>query len=143
MAGSSFSAGTHRLKRRELAAFPGGTQRASELPKGEFTMEMFLMIMLISVLTFAMAAIAFKASAGRESPTETTQPTLPTLEAAPERFFSARVIPNIPVHTQVPIEVLLQQIETHVRLEQAAAESFVQFPTQAHLHTKTPSPFVN
>jgi len=43
----------------------------------------------------------------------------------------------------VPIEVLLYQIENHVRLEQAAAESFVAFPTQALLHSKTTSPFVN
>jgi len=35
------------------------------------------------------------------------------------------------------------QIENHVRLEQAAAESFVEFPTQALLHSKTTSPFVN
>jgi hypothetical protein len=106
-------------------------------------MEMFLMILLMGVLTFAIAAIGFKASERRESPTETVQPAVPTLKAAPERFFSAHVIPTVPVHTQVPIEVLLQQIETHVRMEQAAAESFVQFPTQAHLHTKTSSPFVN
>ncbi len=106
-------------------------------------MEMFLMIMLMSVLTFAIAAIAFKASERREPPSETVQPALPALKAAPERFFAARVIPTIPVHTQLPIEVLLRQIEDHVRMEQAAAESFVQFPTPAHLHTKTPSPFVN
>lgn len=106
-------------------------------------MEMFLMILLMSVLTFAIAAIGFKASERRESPSETPQPALPVLKAVPERFFSPRVMPEIPVHTQVPIEVLLQQIENHVRVEQAAAESFVQFPTQAHLHTKTPSPFVN
>ncbi|MGE5111292.1 MAG: hypothetical protein ACM3JB_10580 [Acidobacteriaceae bacterium] len=106
-------------------------------------MEMFLIILLMSVLTFAIAAIGFKASERRESPSETMQPALPALKTAPERFFSPRVIPTIPMHTQVPIEVLLQQIENHVRMEQAAAESFVQFPTQAHLHTKTPSPFAN
>ncbi len=106
-------------------------------------MEMFLILLLMSVLTFALAAIGFKASTRGEYPTETAQPALPALKPAPERFFSNRVIPAIPVHTQVPIEVLLQQIENHVRMEQAAAESFVQFPTQAHLHTKTQSPFVN
>jgi hypothetical protein len=101
------------------------------------------MILMMSVLTFAIAAIGFKASERRESPNETTQPAVPALKATPERFFAARVIPIVPVHTQVPIEVLLQRIENHVRMEQAAAESFVQFPTQAHLHSKTPSPFVN
>jgi len=44
---------------------------------------------------------------------------------------------------QVSIEVLLLQIENHVRLEQAAAESFLAFPSQALLHSKTTSPFVN
>jgi hypothetical protein len=112
-------------------------------PKGEFTMEMFLMLMLMTVLTFALAAIGFKASDRGESPSETTEPSLPVQKTAPERFFAARVIPTLPVHAQLPIEALLQQIENHVRMEQAAAESFVQFPTQAHLHTKTPSPLAN
>jgi hypothetical protein len=43
----------------------------------------------------------------------------------------------------VPIEVLLLQIENHVRMEQAAAEVFLAFPSQARLHRKTTSPFVN
>ncbi|MGE5110672.1 MAG: hypothetical protein ACM3JB_07450 [Acidobacteriaceae bacterium] len=111
--------------------------------KGKVTMEMFLIILLMSVLTFAVAAIGFKASERREYPSETTQPVVPALNAAPERFFAPRLIPTITVHSQLPIEVLLQQIEDHVRMEQAAAESFVQFPTQAHLHTKTPTPLVN
>jgi hypothetical protein len=45
--------------------------------------------------------------------------------------------------SRIPIEALLAQIEKHVRLEQAAAESFVEFPTPAMLHSKTTSPFVN
>jgi len=43
----------------------------------------------------------------------------------------------------VPIEVLLLQIENHVRMEQAAAESFIAFPSHALLHSKTTSSFVN
>jgi hypothetical protein len=63
---------------------------------------------------------------------------------APARFFSDRVaIPPAVSPLQVPIEVLLLQIENHVRLEQAAAESFLAFPTHALLHSKTTSPFVN
>jgi hypothetical protein len=44
---------------------------------------------------------------------------------------------------QVPIEALLLQIENHVRLEQAAAESFLQAPDSAHLHSRTTSALVN
>jgi hypothetical protein len=53
------------------------------------------------------------------------------------------VAPPVPVPLPIPVEVLLQQLETHVRLEQAAAESFVAFPSHAQLHSKTTSPFVN
>ena len=63
----------------------------------------------------------------------------------PRPAFSRTVLlyqPTVPP-LQVPIEVLLLQIENHVRMEQAAAESFIAFPTQALLHSKTTSPFVN
>lgn len=60
------------------------------------------------------------------------------------RFFTDSVAkPTAMPSRQVPIEVLLLQIENHVRLEQAAAESFLAFPSQALLHSKTTSPFVN
>jgi hypothetical protein len=73
------------------------------------------------------------------------QPELPLVKAAtPARFFSDRApVPPAVSPVQVPIEVLLLQIENHVRLEQAAAESFLAFPSQALLHSKTSSPFVN
>jgi hypothetical protein len=62
----------------------------------------------------------------------------------PPRLFTDSVAkPTAMSSRQVPIEVLLLQIENHVRLEQAAAESFLAFPTHDHLHSKTPSPFVN
>ena len=44
---------------------------------------------------------------------------------------------------QCPIEALLLQIERHVRLEQAAAESFQQAPTAESLHIRTMSPLVH
>ena len=52
------------------------------------------------------------------------------------------ITPAVPP-LQVPIEVLLLQIENHVRMEQAAAESFLASPTHDLLHSKTTSPFVN
>lgn len=106
-------------------------------------MEMLLMGLCWSVLGVAVAAIAFKAATRPESSAPAGQPALPAVKATPARFFSDRVVPPIPPQPLVPIEVLLQQIETHVRLEQAAAESFVEFPTHALLHSKTSSPFVN
>jgi hypothetical protein len=50
---------------------------------------------------------------------------------------------STPARPRVPIEALLLQIENHVRLEQAAAESFLQTPTPALLHSRTMSSLVN
>jgi hypothetical protein len=44
-----------------------------------------------------------------------------------------------PVH----VEFLLGQIERHMRLEQAAVESFLECPTLQNLHAHTDSPLAN
>ncbi len=108
-------------------------------------MEMLLMGLCMSVFGLAVAALAFGAATRSESSDPAVGSELPLVKAAaPARFFSDRaaIPPPVPPR-QVPIEVLLRQIENHVRLEQAAAESFVEFPTQALLNIKTTSPFVN
>jgi hypothetical protein len=108
-------------------------------------MEMLLMGLCVSVFGLAVAALAFGAATRTESSKSAVQPELPLVKAAaPARFFLDRVAdpPTVPT-LQVPVEVLLQQIENHVRMEQAAAESFLAFPTNALLHSKTTSPLVN
>lgn len=112
-------------------------------------MEMLLMGLCMAVFGMGVAAAAFGAATRSESSDAAVQPQLPLVKAvAPARFFSDRaaVMPTVPPVVsprQVPIEVLLLQIENHVRMEQAAAESFLAFPTHALLHSKTTSPFVN
>ena len=108
-------------------------------------MDMLLMGLCLGVAGVVFVALAFGAAMRSESWNSPAQPELPLVKAvAPARFFSDRapVPPAVPP-LQVPIEVLLLQIENHVRLEQAAAESFIAFPSQALLHSKTTSPFVN
>ncbi len=111
-------------------------------------MEMLLMSLCMAVFGMGVAALAFGAATRSESSDSVVQPQLPLVKAAaPARFFSDRaaVTPTVPPVTprQVPIEVLLLQIENHVRMEQAAAEVFIAFPSEARLHSKTASPFVN
>jgi hypothetical protein len=107
-------------------------------------MEMFLMGLCVSVFGLGVAAAAFGAATRSESSNSAVQPQQPVVKpAVPTRFFSDRAVATSVPSQQVPIEVLLQQIENHVRLEQAAAESFVAFPTEALLHSKTTSSFVN
>ncbi len=107
-------------------------------------MEMFLMGLCVSVFGLAVAALAFGAATRPEPGARAAQPELQPAKAMPApRFFTDAVMPPMPSQPRVPIEALLLQIENHVRLEQAAAESFVEFPTPALLHSKTMSPFVN
>jgi len=108
-------------------------------------MEMLLMGLCMALFGTAVAAAAFGAATRTESRDSAVQPKLPLAKAVtPTRFFSDNVArPAAIPSRQVPIDDLLLQIENHVRMEQAAAESFLAFPTQAQLHSKTNSPFVN
>jgi hypothetical protein len=106
-------------------------------------MEMFLVLACMSLFGLALSAIAFGAATrGTENepqpPPEKRKPV-----ALPSQFFAHDLEPVAASGTQVPIEVLLLQIERHVRLEQAAAESFLELPTAESLHSRTLSPLVH
>jgi hypothetical protein len=108
-------------------------------------MEMFLMVLSLSLLGVAVSAGLFAAATKEERRQEAVLARLRNPELDEERFF---VRPPAGVRAdglpkQVPIEVLLLQIERHVRLELAAAESFHQFPTSESLHMQTLSPLVH
>lgn len=102
-------------------------------------MEMFLSVAVISLLGVAVAAVLFKAAVHE------TPPPAPlgdeSLLNLPQRFFVDDRSPR--TRPVVPIEMLRLQIERHVRLEQAAAEAFRDFPTAEALQTLTTSPLVH
>jgi len=106
-------------------------------------MELFLMVLCMSLLGLAVTSIAF-AGATRNEPTQAEtlpeRPVVPELE--PSRFFAGAPVVS-DTAPRVPIEALLLQIERHIRLEQAAAESFLDYPTVESLHTRTMSPLVH
>lgn len=111
-------------------------------------MEMLLMVGCMSLFGLAITCLAFGTATNNE---ETATPQLdvkPVTEPVETRFFATNlttpggtVIP-IAARTAIPIEALLLQIENHVRLEQAAAESFLEFPTAAQLHSRTMSSLI-
>ncbi len=104
-------------------------------------MVMFLMALSLSGFGVALMAIAFSAATRDERPQADEKPPkeLVARVSPPHFFVNDVVMPQ----TRVPLEVLLLQIERHVRLEQAAAESFVAYPTAASLHSRTTSPLVH
>lgn len=108
-------------------------------------MYMLLIGLSLAFVGIAFTTLAFAAATRPNSPPPPTRPELPATKAAtaPARFFVDRVTPPSPPIPQIPMEILLQQIENHVRLEHAAAESFVALPTYDKLHSKTTSSFLN
>lgn len=107
-------------------------------------MEMLLMGICVAVFGMAIACAAFGAAVRRdEKAPELQMEQVKAAAPAPTRFFIDDIrVPKMAT-PRVPIEALLLQIENHVRLEQAAAESFLATPTSALLHGRTISPFVN
>jgi hypothetical protein len=104
-------------------------------------MVMFLMALALSLLGVAVSSILF-AAAARDDDRHAVPPDQ-KIVVEPPRFFVDEA-PGIQTPAPpVPIEVLLYQIEHHVRLEQAAAESFLHTPSRDTLHSRTMSPLVH
>jgi hypothetical protein len=104
---------------------------------------MFLMALCMSLLGVAASALAFGAATRTDPSQAEAAPEAKPLTVQPAaRFFveDAAVGQAAPA---VPIEALLLQIERHIRLEQAAAESFLDCPTAQSLHSRTSSPLVH
>ena len=107
-------------------------------------MDMLLMGACLALLGLAVSCLAFgAATSGADAPAAATQPQKEVVEHARAHFFIDPVVIPAPAQPPIPLEALLLQIENHVRLEQAAAESFLESPTPALLHSRTASPLVN
>jgi hypothetical protein len=107
-------------------------------------MELLLLAACLGLFVLAVTGLAFGAAIHSEEPppAATSQPEI--LKATPpSRFFADSAAPASGTRVPVSTEALLVQIEEHVRLEQAAAESFVEHPTPALLHSRTVSPLAN
>jgi len=109
-------------------------------------MEMFLMAAVMSLLAVALSAVLFAAATRDDRPETTGSVTRAALE--PQRFFASAPDAAPPAEARpeaepVPVEALLLRIEQHIRLEQAAAESFLHTPSGQSLHSRTTSRLVN
>ena len=116
-------------------------------------MEMLLMGACLAILGVAVACAAFGAATRAEQHPPAVQPErAPVITPEATRFFAEDVM--LPVAgraayarhadpSEASIALLIARIENHIRLEQAAAESFVEMPTASMLHSKTTSTFIN
>ena len=103
-------------------------------------MVMFASLLIMSLLAVAVCAAAFGAATRGQARLE-PRPQ-PRVAVEPPRFFAGPPV-NKAEAPSIPVEVLLSQIERHVRLEQAAAEAYLDLPTRDSLHSPTASPFLN
>ena len=107
-------------------------------------MEMFLSVLALSLVGVLVSAVLFAAALPQPQPQEpeAALETARVIQAG--RFFVDDRRRDLPTAiSPVPVEVLLLQLERHVRLEQAAAESFHWSPTPEALHMRTVSPLVH
>jgi hypothetical protein len=105
-------------------------------------MEMFLLAFAMSLLGVGVSAALFSAATRGVDEAPDARPAQAPARESP-RFFADAIVAGAPPPTRVPIEALLLQIERHVQLEQAAAESFLSRPTRQGLHSRTASPLVH
>ncbi len=101
-------------------------------------MELFLMVAALSVLGVAVSAMAFGAATRHDAEPDPRQAQVPTVLLKTRFFVEDAAAPQ-----RVPVEALLLQIERHVQLEQAAAESFLSDPSADSLHIPSMSPLVH
>ena len=110
-------------------------------------MEMLLMGACLSLLGLAVTCIAFGAATREAEESTVTVPAVAkeavAIAPAPARFFADPPLLPVAARTAIPIEALLLQLENHIRLEQAAAECFLEAPTASLLHSRTMSPLLN
>jgi hypothetical protein len=113
-------------------------------------MEMLLMGLCVAMFGVAVACAAFSAATRADQQPAAAQPEQKQVVVpVATQFFTDSPIPALPARRvrsrqeQVSLAALLAQIENHIRLEQAAAESFVESPTPTVLQTKTTSTFIN
>jgi hypothetical protein len=104
-------------------------------------MEMFLMTAAGCLLGIVVCTALFAAATHdvRQTGARTAWQTGQVTREVPQ-FFAIDADTLAP---RVPIEALLLQIERHIRLEQAAAESFHDAPTAESLHSRSASPLVH
>lgn len=106
-------------------------------------MEMLLAGVMLSLLGVAVSAGLFAAATSDVRQMQEPPVLEPVVEPAPSMFFATPAAPPAMERLPVSVDVLLLQIERHVRIEQAAAESFLAMPTAEMLHMPTASPLVH
>lgn len=104
-------------------------------------MMMFLTLLCVSLLAVAVLSAIVYGTSPRDEARPESRPEASQVLGAP-RFFGGDLA-GPAARPQLPVDAVIAQLERHVRLEQAAAESFLEIPAPDTLHSPTASRFVN
>ena len=104
-------------------------------------MLMFVTLLCISLLAVVVMSAIVRGTSARDEARSETRPELTQVLGTP-RFFGGDLA-GPPARPQLPVDAVVAQLERHFRLEQAAAESFLEVPAPETLHAPTASRFVN
>jgi len=104
-------------------------------------MMMFLSLLCLSLLAVAVLSMIVYGATPRDAARADIRPAA-TVSLGPSRFFAGDLV-SPPDRPQLSVDAVVAQLERHVRLEQAAAESFLEIPAPDTLHAPSASRFVN
>lgn len=104
-------------------------------------MLLFLMVASTSLFGLAVCCIAFAGQSPEGGQDAETRPDL-RLSLGSSRFFAGDTA-RPEEGPAVAVPSMLESIELHIRLERAAAESFIDGPTPDLLHSSSHTPLVN
>lgn len=106
-------------------------------------MQMFLIILLTAVPVLALISLIV---VGLDRKRADDEPPVVLVDRRAEvsapRFFASTAVASTP-SPRLQTDDLVSQLERYVRLEQQAAETYLELPTPASLHSRTPSQFLN
>jgi hypothetical protein len=108
-------------------------------------MEMFLILVMVSVLVGGVSAVLLLAAERANAPSPRPAERRPETRqvVVPSQFFASDHLRPADDWPAIPIELLVSQINGHVRLEHAAMEAFLLSPNAQSLHSRTTSTLVN
>jgi hypothetical protein len=115
--------------------------RAHDSNQEDPAMMMFLSLLCISLLAVAVLSVIVYGTSPRDAARPDLRPET-SLSLGQSQFFAGDLTAP-PVRPPLPIAAVLAQLERHVRLEQASAESFVELPVPETLHAPASSRFLN
>lgn len=104
-------------------------------------MEMFLILAFVSVFVGGVSALLLVAAERAQAPMQRPEAPRPMVE--PTHFFLSEPTRRATRTPAIPIDLLVSQIDGHVRLEHAAMEAFLQNPDVQALHSRTTSTLVH